>query len=595
MPANILKHKPDTFTLCRLLVYPGFFLILFFFFYLMTDYIFFYQENISLFITNRNFFTDHLNAPGKLLIYIGNFISSFFYYHFIGSIIISLFIIVTVFIIDKIYLISRGSNSFILPFLSGGILFYLHTNYQFLIYNTIGIFLQLLIFYLIIKFLKKGCKWLIVIFAPIWFFFTGSFAWLLFIMISIYLIKNAIKNDIYVVIALWLISFLYIYFSKEYFFFQTLSKLLIFPFSIQNIGYQTLAFSILLLLIITSLALNNFFPAFSKSSKIKNLFQNYFTSIFIIVISLIICITKYDKNLKHYFHTEKLFYNNKMDELIAYNIKHPSNNRLTSYLVNIALCERGKLNDMLFHFPQSVENSTLFLQWERIGEILKRGGYFYYTIGIINEAHRWNFEYMVMQGYTPQGIKMLIKTELINGNYYMAAKYISLLKKTLFYNKEALEFEKLLFDDKAVNAHPELGEKKKIKIKEDFIIDIQNPLLNLEAMLNYDPPNKHAFEYKLAFLLLKKDFLAVINDIPNFTLFDYNELPVHVQEALSVYQALPESELSPFGKLTINKKIRGNFQQFYRTFEQFNNDLNVAKKILQEKYGNTFWYYVLYN
>lgn len=436
---------------------------------------------------------------------------------------------------------------------------------------------------------------MIVIFAPVWFFFTGSFAWLLFIMISIYLLKNALKNDIYIVIALWLISFLYLYFSKEYFFFQPFTKLLIFPFSIQNIGYQTLAFFILLILIIATLVLNKVFPANLKRPEIKTFFHNYFISISIIVFALIICITKYDKNLKYYFHTEKLFYNNKMDELIAYNLSHPSNNRLTSYLVNIALCEKGKLSDMLFNFPQNVENSTLFLQWERIGEILKRGGYFYYTIGIINEAHRWNFEYMVMHGYTPQGIKMLIKTELINGNYHMAAKYISLLKSTLFYKKEALEFEKLLFDDEAVKAHPELGEKKNNKIKDDFIINIQNPLLNLEALLNYDRPNKNAFEYKLAFLLLKKDFLAVINDIPNFTLFDYTGLPVHVQEALCVYQALPEAVQSPFGRLTINKNIRTNFQQFYWTFEQFNNDPNAAKKILQEKYGNTFWYYVLYD
>ncbi len=47
------------------------------------------------------------------------------------------------------------------------------------------------------------------------------------------------------------------------------------------------------------------------------------------------------------------------------------------------------------------------------GEILNRGGYFYYTIGMINEAHRWAFENMVMKGLSPEGLKMLIKTEII--------------------------------------------------------------------------------------------------------------------------------------------------------------------------------------
>ncbi len=69
---------------------------------------------------------------------------------------------------------------------------------------------------------------------------------------------------------------------------------------------------------------------------------------------------------------------------------------------------------------------------------------------MINEAHRWAYENMIIKGLNPEGLKMLIKTELINGNYKTASKYISVLKKAPFYRSEAKAYESLLFNDNAV-------------------------------------------------------------------------------------------------------------------------------------------------
>ena len=42
-----------------------------------------------------------------------------------------------------------------------------------------------------------------------------------------------------------------------------------------------------------------------------------------------------------------------------------------------------------------------------------------------------------MKGITPEDLRMLIKTEIINGNYSVASKYVLILKNTIFYRKEA--------------------------------------------------------------------------------------------------------------------------------------------------------------
>lgn len=291
---------------------------------------------------------------------------------------------------------------------------------------------------------------------------------------------------------------------------------------------------------------------------------------------------------------EKLFYQNNFDEVISYNTANPSTNSLTIFFNNIALCEKDKLNDLLFHFPQSPDGKTLFLKWDIVGEILKRGGYFYYTIGMINEAHRWAFENMVMKGHSPEGLKMLIRTDLINGNYEVAGSYINILKKTLFYRKEAKTFEKLLFNDAAINADPELGEKRKNRLKTDFFTISDDPYINIERILTNDSLNKKAFEYKMAFILLKKNYKGIADNLHKFESFGFTTLPVHIEEAVLALAASDKGNLPDLGNLQISKDTELRWNQFLSALKLYNNDIRSAEPTLKRRFGDTFWYYVFY-
>ena len=88
-----------------------------------------------------------------------------------------------------------------------------------------------------------------------------------------------------------------------------------------------------------------------------------------------------------------------------------------------------------------------------------RAMYFYYAVGLTCEAHHLAYELMVQHGYRPENIKMLIKTEMINGNFKVAERYINVLKKTMHYKKWSEKYEKMLFTPDLVNSDPELGGK----------------------------------------------------------------------------------------------------------------------------------------
>jgi len=303
---------------------------------------------------------------------------------------------------------------------------------------------------------------------------------------------------------------------------------------------------------------------------------------------------RFELKLKQYFHVEQLFYQNRFEEVIAYNIANPSSNSLTIFLNNIALCETDQLNDLLFHFRQSPDGNTLFLKWEMVGEVLKRGGYFYYTIGMVNEAHRWAFENMVMKGHSPEGLKMLIRTELISGNYKMASKYIALLKSTFFYSKEAKAFEKLLFNDKAIDADKMLGEKRHNLIETDFFSITDDANINIERILSKDSLNRKAFEYKMAFLLLKKDYQHITDFLPQFERLGFTKIPVHIGEAAIAFATLNNKPLPELGRLSIDPQTEPRWTQFLQTFQANGINLKAAEPALLKDFGNTYWYYSFY-
>jgi hypothetical protein len=264
-------------------------------------------------------------------------------------------------------------------------------------------------------------------------------------------------------------------------------------------------------------------------------------------------------------------------------------------LNNIALLKAGKLNDELFRFPQSADGGTLYLKWEIVSEVLKRGGYFYYNLGMVNEANRWAYEYMVMRGNTPEALKMLIKTELINGNFKVAEKYISILKKSLFYRNDARNFENFILNPETILIDSEFSQIKKQKPKTDFFVISDNPIINIDLILDSDSTNRAAMEYKLATLLLQKDMKGIVAELPRMEKMGYTKIPKNVEEALVSYKLLRVGEMPELEKLKINPQTEQRFQQYYQIFLQNQSNKQVAQKALFPNFGDTYWYYVFFH
>jgi hypothetical protein len=589
---NTNNRKSNSFI--SWLPYLVFFAVSFIYFAFFGNYISYYQEKSSLFIFSADFLYENLHQPGGFLIWFGKFFTTFYYNPVIGAILLSAFLTLVIILASGIISLLTGKKYSLIPFIIGVSLFYLQTDYRFMLFNILGILLELTFFLIAVKYRSFLKGWLPFFLMPFCYCVTGGFLWIFLLCMTLYLALYKENNRGIRIIVLWLVTLVTFYLSKEFIFFQSGKTLMTFPFTNIITGSQRIMFlsvagiiSILPVLAKTKIRLPGK-PVISEFS------LNLIASFLVVIIVVIIGVQRFDVKTKQYFCVEKLFYEDKFDEVIAFNTLNPTNNSLTIFLNNIALCETDKLNDLLFHFPQSSDGKTLFLKWEMIGEILDRGGYFYYTIGMINEAHRWAFENIVMKGLTPEDLKMLIKTDLINGNYKVASKYINILKNTAFYNKEAKAFEKLLFNDVAISTDPDLGEKRQNKIGTDFFSITDDPYINIERILLNDSLNKKAFEYKLAFMLLKKNYPGIAKELPKFESYGFTKFPVHIEEAMEALSVMNKDKLLIPGKLQISNDTETRWTQYLTVFQQYGTDPKASEPALRKQFGNTFWYWAFY-
>jgi hypothetical protein len=573
--------------------YFTFFALSTIYFFWFANYIFFYQEKSMLFIVSFSYLAEHLNQPGGFLVWLAELQTAFYFYPLAGALIVSIEISLVIFLITKIGKGLTGKSFFLIPFLTGAILFYLQTNYQYLAFNNLGIFLQILMFYLAIRFLKGAKMWIAVVLFSVWYILTGSFSLILLILLTVYFLIHKKKASWIKLVVLFLLSGVFYFIAQEFLFFHTIKTLLIYPFSERNIGDQKLLFFPVVALISFLPLIFRFLQILFDKIKVRN-FQLLQTIPFLVMaVFAIFSISRIDKNNSHYFQVEKLFYEQKFEQLIAYNTQFPSMNILTNYLNNIALAETGKLNEVLFHFPQSANGSTLFLKWELAAEVLKRGGYFYWSLGMINEAQRWAYEYMVMHGNTPEGLKMLIKTELVNGNYKVARKYISILNQSVFYRDVARKYEKLLFDDEAILKDAELGRKRQMRTKQDFFVMVDNPMANLNLILAADSTNRIAAEYLFAWLLLQKDFENVTKLLPLLKSAGFNRIPKNIEEAIVAYSLLNLKKYPEFEGFEINPQTVIRFNDYYKIFQQNSSNKHQAQRALRD-FSDTYWYHVVF-
>jgi hypothetical protein len=280
----------------------------------------------------------------------------------------------------------------------------------------------------------------------------------------------------------------------------------------------------------------------------------------------------------------------KWNDVLEYADRKPPRNYLSLAMLNLSLAKTGQLGNMMFVYDQHGING-LFLPFNRDYVTALMGNEILYHLGLTNASQEYAFESMQTipnMGKSARIIKRLAETNLINGQYKVSEKYLTLLSKTIFYRKWAKNAKTFLNNEEKINSDRNWGEKRKFSVRNDYFFHINNIEAVLNRMVKEHPENKMAFEYLMAFYLINKDLRNFINLIPLMEKMQYSKVPVSYQEA--IMYIIGSNNEDPMTNspayITQDTKLR------MRAYADIYTAYPDARERLENRFSGTYWFYL---
>ncbi|MBQ2209645.1 MAG: hypothetical protein II404_06750 [Prevotella sp.] len=252
---------------------------------------------------------------------------------------------------------------------------------------------------------------------------------------------------------------------------------------------------------------------------------------------------------------------------------------------NLALGMKGLLGERAFDFYQNGMQGLL-PGFERNFSTIMLTGEVYWQLGLVNTSQRYAFEAMeAIPNYAKscRAVKRLAESNLVNGQYKVARKYLLMLEKTLSYSKWARRTMLLLGDEKAINAHPVYGRLRQLRLDDDFLFSEQELDKVMGQLVMKNIKNGLALQYLLLSPLLERDVNKFMNYMTFVDGLKIGYCPRSCQEAI-VFAFAQRNQQPPAGY--INQLVLSNFADFARTASAGANAAGL------ERFRNTTWYYL---
>ena len=260
---------------------------------------------------------------------------------------------------------------------------------------------------------------------------------------------------------------------------------------------------------------------------------------------------------------------------------------MTVCATNLALGMSGQLGERLFDYYQN-GTQGLVPPFERNFASILLTGEVYWQLGLVNNAQQFAFEAMeAIPNYAKscRAVKRLAETNLVNGEYAVARKYLQMLQKTLAYHQWAERTLPLLGNEKAINEHPVYGRLRQMRLKDDFLFSERELDKIFGQLVMHNQRNGLALQYLLAAPLLNRDVNTFMNYMIYVDGLHLGYRPRSCQEAV-VFAYAQRKQRPPQGY--VSDMVLRQFGEYVNIYSQGGKD---APQLARFK--NTAWYYFM--
>lgn len=251
--------------------------------------------------------------------------------------------------------------------------------------------------------------------------------------------------------------------------------------------------------------------------------------------------------------------------------------------LNLALAETGQLADKVFHYTQAGSNGIL-VPWNLDVESGERLSDVYWSMGHVAYAQRMAFEANVLdeQDYNPRMMRRLIETNLVNGAYDVARKYIDILALNPKDKVIAEHYRPFLDNDALIEAEPVLGPRRRCIPEKDFISLVRGIDEDIKDIIRANPSYHIAVEYLGVIYLLDLEmdrFKEMLDEF--YGTETLPKLPVSFAEAACM---LSETNHNYWKEVGVSPETYNRYRDFKK---------RLGTGLSMDKFRDTFWYYIM--
>lgn len=256
---------------------------------------------------------------------------------------------------------------------------------------------------------------------------------------------------------------------------------------------------------------------------------------------------------------------------------------------NLALFRLGRQGDEMYHYRTGAKPCATPIP---VHMTQVTGRSLYYNYGQLNYCYRWCLEDGVEYGWRVEYLKDMTRCALLNGEYRVAKKYIDILKKTRFHCQWAEGQEKFLNNEKAIREDKEYG----------FIghlLNYDNELGSdrsiIEQYLMYHFVNTNSTdpimqEQCLLSALWTKDIATFWPRFMQYAqLHPNSHMPTHYQEAAYLYGHL-ENQVD-ISHMPFDQEVKKTYDEFMQLAQRCAGmSEERMREVFYPRFGHTFYY-----
>lgn len=503
-----------------------------------------YQEQYQLFLWTTDYFWERVSIAGGFADWVGEFITQFYYYPWVGAALLALLYI----LLQRAVASLLPSSLYLLSFVPAVLLWWHMCNVSVLLSYVVAL---IMVVGLIRLMGEKVHLAIDILAVPIIYWLLGPMVWL---YAGLRVVQQGWRR-------IWLLAWVAIalVMFAVWILVQWPMTMVMLSITYYRIPMEIPVLQWLIPVVTVGLI------AFGKyGNKFDKAVWQGLQAILLVILGWFAYDKGYDKEVYELIWQDYQIRHEQWDKIVKRADQHVVRTPFWSNSVNLALSQKRLLADRMFDFYQSGEDALIMPRMRDQTSNLPSAEA-YYRLGLINSAQRYMFDIQesILNGKkSGRCTKRIVECMLINGHYKPALKYIDLLEKSLFYRGWAEEAERMVTADaktreQRINAHPQLGRLRQMRFKEDFLYSHaeKDKIFGLLFMNNHD--NKMALDYFIGELLLRGNVQGVMQYMPWAQQYGgYRSMPIGYQDAVQCIQKhgdLPGSMYGNYVKRMMRK------------------------------------------